>query len=273
MTINLIERPTKQSRTNGANVPLLQVRNVTRAYQMGGGTVYALRDVSLDIAQAEFVALLGPSGSGKSTLLHVLGCLDRPDKGSYRIAGREVSRLSGDELARVRLRLIGFVFQSYHLMPKVPAIQQVALPLAYAGVGRARRERLAAEALRRVGMGDRLRHTPEELSGGQQQRVSIARAVVHRPRLVIADEPTGALDTRTTAEIMQLFQQLNRELRTTVVLVTHDPETAQYATRKVWLRDGRIVSEGAEVPGGNGNGQMPRVRVRTRRQATGRPDE
>jgi putative ABC transport system ATP-binding protein len=243
------------------------MRNITRTYQMGSETVYALHNVSLDIAQGEFAALLGPSGSGKSTLLHVLGCLDRPDKGSYRIAGREVSRLSEDELARVRLRLAGFVFQSYHLMPKVPAIQQVALPLAYAGIARSRRERLATAALQRVGMGDRLHHTPEELSGGQQQRVSIARAVVHRPRLVIADEPTGALDTRTTAEIMQLFRQLNRELGTTVVFVTHDPETAQYAARKVWLRDGQIVAEGDNPLGSNGNGQGPRIRVRRRRRA------
>ena len=226
---------------------LIDVRDVRKVYVMGTEQVFALRGVSFQIEESEFVAVMGQSGSGKSTLMNILGCLDRPTGGSYRLAGAEVSGLSRAALADVRNRQLGFVFQSFNLLPRTSALENVELPLVYAGVpGRERRAR-AKEALERVGLGSRLDHTPSQLSGGQQQRVAIARAIVNRPRLILADEPTGNLDSRTSVEVMALFQELGRG-GMTVVLVTHEPDIAQYATRVVVVRDGRIRSDERHAP-------------------------
>src|SRR5579883_3091079 len=229
--------------TSGGGAGMLRLSQITKRYEMGDVIVDALKGVDIEIADGEFVAIMGPSGSGKSTLMNIIGCLDSPTSGSYQIDGLEVSQMADDELARVRLHKIGFVFQSFNLLPRVEAIKQVELPLLYAGV-RDRSER-AAEALARVGLGDRLKHKPNELSGGQQQRVAIARAMVSRPSLILADEPTGALDTRATEEIMNLFAELNAEQGITVVLVTHEPEVAAFTRRTITVRDGLVVRDGA----------------------------
>jgi len=222
--------------------PLVAVEDLTRTYVMGAERVAALAGVTVQVARGEFVAVMGPSGSGKSTFMNVLGCLDRPDAGSYRLDGAEVSRLGSDELAAIRNRRIGFVFQSFNLLPRLDAAANVALPMVYAGVERAAREHRAAEALGAVGLGERARHRPAQLSGGQQQRVAIARALVNRPDLLLADEPTGALDTRTGLEIMALFQALNRD-GLTIVLVTHEPEIAALTDRVLSFRDGRLIDD------------------------------
>jgi len=201
----------------------------------------------VEVRRGEFVAVMGPSGSGKSTFMNVLGCLDRPDSGSYRLDGEEVSRLGSDELAAIRNRRIGFVFQSFNLLPRLDAAGNVALPMVYAGVDRAARQARAAEALAQVGLAGRTHHRPAQLSGGQQQRVAIARALVNRPALLLADEPTGALDSRTSAEIMALFQQLNRQ-GITVVLVTHEPDVAAYAARVLTFRDGQLTDDRRQAP-------------------------
>jgi putative ABC transport system ATP-binding protein len=209
--------------------------------------VVALDAVDLDVARGEFVAVMGASGSGKSTLLHVLGCLDRPDAGSYRLAGRDVADLSGDERAELRNREIGFVFQSFNLVPRTSALENVELPLVYGGVPpREQRER-AREALRAVGLEGREQHLPSQLSGGQQQRVAIARALVNGPSLLLADEPTGNLDSRTSHEILALFQRLHRD-GLTIVMVTHEADVAAHAGRVVTFRDGRIVSDVRQAP-------------------------
>jgi putative ABC transport system ATP-binding protein len=221
----------------------ISLRDITKTYIMGVEEVHALRGVSLDIMQGELVAIMGPSGSGKSTLMNVIGCLDQPSSGTYVLDGVEVGQLTDDELAYIRNQKIGFVFQQYNLLPRMPAIEQVQLPLLYARVPSARRRALAEEALRSVGLGERMMHKPTELSGGQQQRVSIARALVTDPALILADEPTGALDTRSSAEIMAIFQQLNEDRGLTVVFVTHEPDVAAYTRRTLHIRDGQITSD------------------------------
>jgi putative ABC transport system ATP-binding protein len=214
---------------------------------MGDVSVEALRGVSLAIDDGEFVAIMGASGSGKSTLMNVLGCLDRPTSGSYRLAGEEVSRLAAERLAGTRNRVIGFVFQSFNLLARTSALENVELPLLYAGVHARERHTRATEALQRVGLGDRAGHHPNQMSGGQQQRVAIARALVNGPRLLLADEPTGNLDSRTSEDVMRIFQELGRT-GITVVLVTHEPDIAEYAARVITMRDGRVLSDERRTP-------------------------
>ncbi len=218
---------------------VIQVREITKIYRMGAVEVPALRGVSFDVARGELIAIMGPSGSGKSTLMNILGCLDRPTVGEYLLDGQPVSQLNDDQLAGIRNRKVGFVFQSFNLLPRMTALANVELPLRYAGVLSGAREKAQA-ALEAVGLGDRLMHKPNELSGGQQQRVAIARALVNNPAIILADEPTGNLDSRSGQEIMALLVSLNREQGTTIVLVTHDPEIAAYAGRVIHIRDGQI---------------------------------
>ncbi len=222
---------------------LIAVRDLWKIYRLGDVEVEALRGVSLDIAAGEFVAVMGASGSGKSTFMNIIGCLDRPTRGSYRLAGADVSTLSADQRATIRNRQIGFVFQTFNLIARTSAIENVELPLYYSDVPLAEQHQRAHEALARVGLAGREHHLPNQLSGGQQQRVAIARALVNRPSLVLADEPTGNLDTQTSTEIMDIFVQLNRDQGITVVLVTHEPDIATYAQRVVTFRDGQIVSD------------------------------
>jgi putative ABC transport system ATP-binding protein len=224
------------------DTPLISLQRVSRIYQMGRVEVPALDDVTLDIRAGEFVAIVGPSGSGKSTMMHILGCLDRPTAGRYLLAGTAVGDLDDDGLAALRSRTIGFVFQSYDLLPRTTALDNVATPLLYQGVGRAERIRRAGAALERLGLADRAGHEPTELSGGQQQRVAVARALVTEPALILADEPTGNLDSHSGAEVMSLFRELHATGRT-IVLITHDADVATAADRQVHLRDGRIAHE------------------------------
>ena len=226
---------------------LIETQGLTKHHAAGENTVAALSDVSLAVSPGEFVAAMGPSGSGKSTFLNLIGCLDRPTRGSYRLMGEDVSRLPPDRLAGIRNRRLGFVFQSFNLLPRADALANVELPLVYAGIGwRQRRERAAA-VLASVGLGDRLHHRPSQLSGGQQQRVAIARALVNEPDLVLADEPTGALDSRTGLEIMAMLQAMNRE-GVAVLMVTHDAEVARFASRCLRFHDGRLVADEAQAP-------------------------
>ncbi|MER2599103.1 MAG: ABC transporter ATP-binding protein [Caldilineales bacterium] len=218
---------------------MIELKNIIKEYQMGTQTVHALRGVDVTIADGEFVAIMGPSGSGKSTLMNIIGCLDLPTSGTYRLDDLDVSHMSDDEQARVRNRHIGFVFQQFNLLPRTSALKQVALPLMYAGVGRSERTEMARAALTAVGLGERLDHRPDELSGGQQQRVAIARALATRPGILLADEPTGALDTQSGEEILRIFADLNAQ-GITIIVVTHDPEVAERAQRTIWIRDGRI---------------------------------
>ncbi len=225
---------------------LISVRDLTKTYDLGEMKVRALRGITLDVGAGEFVALTGPSGSGKSTFMHLLGCLDRPSSGAYLLDGHDVAATPKRALSRVRNTTIGFVFQGFNLLPRTSAVENVELPLLYAGgiSGRERHQR-AVEALQAVGLGDRLHHHPNQLSGGQQQRVAIARALVNRPKLLLADEPTGNLDTRTSIEVMGIFQRLNAERGLTIVLVTHEPDIAEYGTRIVAFRDGLVRSDHA----------------------------
>ncbi|HMM19111.1 MAG TPA: ABC transporter ATP-binding protein [Selenomonadales bacterium] len=220
----------------------ISLSDIKKIYQMGDNVVHALDGVSLAIAGGEFTAIMGPSGSGKSTLMNILGCLDRPTSGSYRLDGQEVATLSDDELAVTRNKKIGFVFQSFNLLPRMSALQNVALPLVYAGVEKAERIVRASRSLAMVGLDTRMDHRPNELSGGQRQRVAIARALVNDPTIVMADEPTGNLDTKSSNEVMEIFRQLNAQGRT-IVLVTHEPDIAENARRVVTVRDGQIVRD------------------------------
>lgn len=226
---------------------LIETENLTRLYQLGGETVRALQDVSLTIEAGDFIAVMGPSGSGKSTFMNVIGCLDRPTSGIYRLDGQVISSLGGDALATVRNRKIGFVFQQFHLLDRLDALANVELPMLYAGADRAVRQKTAEAALMRVGLGERIHHRPTQLSGGQQQRVAIARAIVNAPKILLADEPTGALDSRTSIELMVLFQELNRE-GVTICIVTHEADIAAYAKRLVRFLDGRVVSDLRQTP-------------------------
>ena len=221
--------------------PIISLERVSRVYDMGRVAVPALDDVSLGVQPGEFVAIVGPSGSGKSTMMNILGCLDRPTHGAYRLAGTAVAELDDDGLARLRSRSIGFIFQSYNLLPRTTALDNVAAPLLYQGVGRAERVRRARAALERLGLGDRVDHEPTELSGGQQQRVAVARALVTEPALILADEPTGNLDSHAGAEVITLLRELHRAGRT-IVLITHDADVAASADRQVHLLDGRIAA-------------------------------
>jgi putative ABC transport system ATP-binding protein len=223
---------------------VISIRNLTKTYRLGDIQVHALRGISLDVAAGEFVAVVGPSGSGKSTLMHILGCLDGPSGGHYFLDSRDVSQLSDDDLSKIRNRQIGFVFQGFNLLPRTSALENVELPLLYSSdITAAERKRRALEALASVGLQERTEHHPNQLSGGQQQRVAIARALLNAPSLILADEPTGNLDSRTSVEVMEIFQGLQTQRGITIVLITHDHQVAEYASRIVTFRDGRIVAD------------------------------
>jgi putative ABC transport system ATP-binding protein len=224
---------------------VISVRNLTKTYQVGEVAVHALRGISLEIETGEFVAVVGPSGSGKSTLMHILGCLDHPTSGDYFLDGKDVSGLTDDQLSGIRNKQIGFVFQGFNLLARTSALENVELPLLYSGssVSPSERRKLAMEALDGVGLADRAEHHPNQLSGGQQQRVAIARALLNNPRILMADEPTGNLDSRTSLEVMDIFQTLKAERGITIVLITHEQQVAEYGSRIVAFKDGNIVSD------------------------------
>lgn len=222
--------------------PLIQIERLCKFYKMGGETVHALEEVSLTVYRGDFVAVIGPSGSGKSTLMNVVGCLDSPSSGSYLLDGDEVSRLNDNKLADIRNQKLGFIFQGFNLLTKLSALENVELPLVYRGLPAKTRREMAMEALQKVGLGERIHHRPIELSGGQQQRVAIARALAGNPPILLADEPTGALDTKTSQEVMELIEELNR-IGHTIVLITHDPGISKQAKRVVRIQDGKLREE------------------------------
>ena len=244
---------------------MISLINLTKTYQMGDNTVHALRSVSLDVERGEFVTIIGPSGSGKSTMMHVLGCLDRPTSGQFLLNGRDVSSLPRDELAGIRNKQIGFVFQGFNLLPRTTALENVEVPLLYNHpvVSAAERHKRALAALTAMGLGERAHHHPSQLSGGQQQRVAIARALVNEPNLILADEPTGNLDTKTSIEVMALLQELREKRTITVVLITHDMDVARYGTRIVSIRDGQIVSDRSNTPARAAEAVAPLIMVKT----------
>ncbi len=229
---------------------VIEANNLAKTYQMGEVQVHALRNVSLRVRRGEFLAIMGPSGSGKSTLMNILGCLDQPSSGDYFLAGEAVARLDDNKLAGIRGKQIGFIFQSFNLLPRTSALHNVELPLIYGGMRRRERHQRATTALELVGLGERLHHKPNELSGGQQQRVAIARALVGQPAIILADEPTGNLDTQSSQEIISILQRLNEEQQLTVIFVTHEPEIAERTQRVIRLVDGLIISDSL-----NGNGR------------------
>ncbi len=235
-----LQSPAPFEAAAGCGVPVIQVEHLHKTYDLGEVQVHALRGVTLSVDPGEFVAIMGASGSGKSTFMNLIGCLDRPTKGRYLLEGQDVSKLLKPELARIRNRKIGFVFQGFNLLPRTSAIENVELPLIYCGTPREERMERAREALRSVGLEGRDHHHPAQLSGGQQQRVAIARALVNHPSILLADEPTGNLDSRTSVEIMQVLQQLNEEQRLTILLVTHESDIARFSKRVVHFRDGRV---------------------------------
>jgi putative ABC transport system ATP-binding protein len=220
---------------------MIQLEGITKSYTVGKESIMILKSINARIEEGEFTAIMGPSGSGKSTLMNIIGCLDKPTTGSYLLAGEDISQYKDQELAKVRNESIGFVFQQFQLLPRLPAWRNVELPMIYSGISKKERQERAKEALVKVGLADRMDHLPSELSGGQKQRVAIARAIVNEPKLILADEPTGALDTKTSISIMEEFSRLNEE-GTTLVVVTHEPEIADYAKRTIMVRDGIIVS-------------------------------
>jgi putative ABC transport system ATP-binding protein len=229
---------------------MIRLQSIRKSYTIGKEQVDVLKGIDLHIKNGEFTAIMGPSGSGKSTLMNIIGCLDRPTNGEYYLNDHLISQYSENELARVRNQSIGFVFQQFQLLPRLNALRNVELPMIYAGMKKKEREERATEALIKVGLQDRMDHLPNELSGGQKQRVAIARAIVNNPDLILADEPTGALDSKTSVQIMELFTMLNRE-GTTIILVTHESEVAQYAQRKVFVRDGVVMQDEASMKGGS----------------------
>ncbi|MFI3241380.1 MAG: ABC transporter ATP-binding protein [Alphaproteobacteria bacterium] len=222
---------------------LIEIKDICKSYPLGDSELKILKNVSLKIESGEFVAIMGPSGSGKSTLMNILGCLDVPTSGSYFLDNKEVDKLSSDELAEIRNQKIGFVFQGFNLLSRTSALENVELPMVYAGVDKEQRELKAITSLKTVNLGDRMDHMPNQLSGGQQQRVAIARALVNQAPIIFADEPTGNLDTKTSVEVMDLFTKLNKELKRTIILVTHEDDIAQYANRVIKFLDGEIVSD------------------------------
>ncbi|GCD83981.1 peptide ABC transporter ATP-binding protein [Parageobacillus thermoglucosidasius] len=228
--------------------PIIQIENMTKTYTLGGEVVHALRGVSLQIEKGDFLAIIGPSGSGKSTFMNMIGCLDRPDSGSYILDGKEIEKMTDNELATIRNEKIGFVFQNFHLLARLTALENVELPLLYRGVKAKERQKIAYECLEKVGLKDRAHHLPNQLSGGQQQRVAIARALVGNPPILLADEPTGALDSKTSKEIIQIMKQLNEQGHT-IILITHDWEVANEAKRIVRIQDGQLFEERGDFVG------------------------
>ncbi len=237
---------------------ILEIKGIYKDYIQDKMTVPVLKNVNLNVEEGEYVAIMGPSGSGKTTLMNIIGCLDKPTKGEFFLDGKDVLKCKENEMSDMRLRSIGFVFQNFNLLPRQSALDNVSLPLSYAGVSRAKRRVIAAQALERVGLKDRMKFQPNQLSGGQKQRVAIARAIVNKPKILLADEPTGALDSKSGDQVMELFQRLNDE-GVTVVMITHDPEIAEHARRIVYIRDGEIVKEKIkEQSEKNNNGKVGR---------------